>query len=110
MSLSVNYSFEGEGNWSLDATSGSATEGGTITVDVPEGSVVEAAFLYATTYNFEPSSGAQATLGSGDDSTIVTSFQALGLNGELQAYRANVTTFVASVVGNGDTDQFSFNV
>ncbi len=111
MSLSVNYSFEGEGNWSLDGTSGTAPgPEAPITVDVPEGSEVEAAFLYATTYSSGSSN--QVTLSSGDDSSVVASFQALGLTGaaQLQAFRADVTTFVASIIGDGGSDQFSFNI
>ena len=40
MALSGIYTFVGAGDWSLDATSGSATGGGTLQVSVPVGSVV----------------------------------------------------------------------
>ena len=46
MTLSVNYTFKGHGNWSLDGTGGSATGGGTIDAIIPTNSHIEAAFLY----------------------------------------------------------------
>jgi VCBS repeat-containing protein len=111
MSLSANYSFVGRGNWSLDSTSGSATGGGAIDVVVPEGSRIEAAFLYGSTYFNSSATDVPVTLSAGATSVNVSGFTPLGFaNSFLQAFRADVTGFVSSVVGNGDPSTFTFNV
>ena len=57
MSLTGNYTFVGHGDWSLDAVGGSATAGGDLTVRVPTGSHVEAAFLYEDEIRHRASDG-----------------------------------------------------
>src|SRR5262245_33694006 len=112
MSLQQSYTFTGHGNWSLDATSGLATGGGTIDVSVPEGSEVEKAFLYATTY-ITPEQNIDATLSSRASSQQVIDFQSLGTTTSglsLTAYRADVTDFVSGIVGDGDPSRFNFTV
>jgi|EndMetStandDraft_5_1072996.scaffolds.fasta_scaffold05592_1 Ca2+-binding RTX toxin-like protein len=107
MSLSVNYTFKGHGNWSLDAVGGSATGGGSIDAVIPTGSKIEAAFLYATTY-----SGADAGSVTFDGTALAASdFQSLGTNGAgLQAFRADVTNLVTAEVGGGANTPFNFHV
>jgi hypothetical protein len=86
MTLAVNYTFKGHGNWSLDAISGSATDGGLVEAAVPTGSHVEAAFLYASTY-FGASSAASVDF---DGTTLdAADFTALGSTSlaSLQAFR-----------------------
>lgn len=112
MSLTGSYTFVGKGNWSLDAVGGSSSNGGVISVDVPEGSHVEKAFLYASTYYTSALSGAYATLSYGAFQSQVTNFIALGTasGADLQAFRADVTGFVSTIVGGGDDDIFNFNI
>lgn len=110
MSLNANYTFVGNGNWSIDGVGGQATGGGIVSAIVPEGSRVEAAFLYGSTYF----SGTvdSATLSLGDDTLTVSDFDALGVSGptSLQGYRADITAFIREAVGDGDEDVFDFNL
>ena len=111
MSLTANYTFVGKGNWSLDGVGGQATGGGTISSIVPEGSRVEAAFLYGTTFG----NGTVTSVGlaRGGDDVTVGGFTALGLTGGLnglQAYRADISAFVREAIGDGDDAQFDFNL
>ncbi len=112
MALSNSYTFIGNGNWSLDGTSGSRTNGGDILVDVPEGSEVEVAFLYSTTYTQTANPG--ATLSLGDDSLdlVQADFTPLGVTTgfSLSAYRTDVTAFVSDAIGDGGNDLFTFEV
>jgi Ca2+-binding RTX toxin-like protein len=110
VSLSPSYTFNGHGNWSLDATSGSATGGGTIDIAVPDGSHIEKAFLYSTTYLGGTSTSVR--LSSGAQALTVAGFQSLGTtaSAQLTAYRADVTSFVSQVVGDGDPAQFQLSV
>jgi len=113
MALAANYTFFGQGNWSLDATGGSRFGGGTISVVVPEGSTVERAFLYASGYNNEIAASAAATLTSGTAVLAASGFTAIGnvvSASALQAFRLDVTDYVADVVGDGDDDPFAIAV
>lgn len=110
MSLTQSYTFTGNGNWSLDATSGFATGGGIIDVAVPVGSQIDEAFLYATTFG---GTSGSATLSRGENIETVTStgFVSLGTDqGFLTAYRADVTGFIDKVVGSGAQNPFHFSV
>lgn len=109
MSLSSTYTFTGRGNWSLDASAGSATDGGTIQTFVPVGSTVVRALLYETTFSTSSPSG--VTLGSGLSSLNIEagSFTALGTTAGLQAYRTDVTSYISSIVGSGSAEEFSFS-
>ncbi len=109
MPLTSNFNFAGNGNWSLDATSGGATAGGTISVVVPENSQIEGAFLYASAFNHNANPG--ATLTSGAESVMLTEADFTTLdaaNSFLEAHRTDVTDFVSDVVGDGDAAPFDF--
>ncbi len=107
MSLSVNYSFFGNGNWSIDATSGSLTGGGTVEAYVPEGSVIEAAYLYQSRYFSEP----VATDVTMDGQVIAAGdFTHLGTTAGLDAFRADVTDLVTAEIGNGGAMPFDFEM
>lgn len=115
MSLTPNFSVSGRVGASFDGTGGSRTNGGTIEVVVPEGSAIEAAFLYATTFATEQTVG--ATLTSGSNSLAVDDFVSLGENialdtpeGVLTAYRSDVQDFIESVVDGGGADLFEIDV
>ena len=111
-----SYEFQGKGNWSIDGVGGNNTTVGVLDAFVPLGSTVEAAFLYSSLYNH---SGPTAT------PTVVldgitydaNDFVALGdfnprpsnPNFVLGAYRADVTSQVASKVGGGG-GLFNFTV
>lgn len=110
MSLTANYTFVGRGNWSIDGAGGQAIGANrTVSAVIPEGSRVEAAFLYTSTFftNTAPSS---VTLSRGADSTTVTGYTALGVTANLQAHRSDITGFIREAVGNGDDDAFDFNI
>lgn len=111
MPLSGSYTFVGNGDWSLDATSGIATNGGTISANVPLGSRVEKAFLYASEFVFNGGFDPVATLSQGANSTTVSGFTPLGFaNSFLQAYRLDVTNFVQTAVGGGSATPFDFTI
>ncbi|WP_218145649.1 VWD domain-containing protein, partial [Roseovarius lutimaris] len=121
MALNSFFTFFGNGNWSLDGTSGSFTNGGDIEAVVPEGSEVIAAFLHATTFSSftDPtvtfSSGDQAITvvnDNGDGITAQNEFIPLGVTDgfTLEAHRADVTGFVSDVVGDGDPNPIVFSV
>ena len=109
MTLAVNYTFKGHGNWSLDATSGSATDGGVIEAIVPINSHIEAAFFYATTYSTAASTGSVNFDGT---TLLATDFTALGVTSasSLQAFRADVTDLVSADVGDGSAVPFTFEI
>lgn len=111
MPLSGSYTFVGNGDWSLNATSGIATNGGTISTIVPVGSRVEKAFLYASEFTFNGGIDPAATLSLGANSTTVSGFTPLGFaNSFLQAYRLDVTNFVQSAVGGGSATPYDFTI
>jgi VCBS repeat-containing protein len=110
MSLTANYTFVGKGNWSIDAAGGQV--GGandTISAIVPEGSKIEAAFLYGTTFGGGGDVNA-VTLTIGGVSTVISGFEGLGATSgfPLQAYRADVTSYISTTIGDGDDDTFNF--
>src|SRR5437868_1949325 len=107
MSLTPSYTFQGNGNWSLDGISGVATGGGNIQADVPTGSQIEKAFLYNTTFG---GGAGSVTLSLGDRSSTVSAFTSLGTDGFLTAYRANVTSFISQVIGSGSPQEFNIHV
>ena len=110
VALSSNYTFIGAGDWSLDATSGFATDGGTVQALVPVGSVVQKAFLYESTFSDDRTSGVVTLTGGSAASTNVGVWTDLGLAGFLGAWRADVTDFVRGVVGGGSNSAFNFNL
>lgn len=111
MSLTANYTFVGRGNWSIDGVGGG---GGTLSALVPDGSRIERAYLYGSTFG-DGGLVNSAVLALGSDNTTVDSFVNLGnARGStffaLQAYRADVTSFVREAIGDGDDDAFDFNI
>lgn len=112
MSLTPNYTFVGRGNWSIDGAGGqnpAAAVNRTISAIVPEGSRVEAAFLYTSTF-FTSATPSSVTLTRGSDSTDVTSYTALGVTAGLQAFRSDITTFIRAAVDDGDDDAYDFAI
>jgi hypothetical protein len=110
-SLITSYQFNGNGNWSIDGVGGNQPIGG-IGAFVPLGSTVEKAFLYSTTWNnnntFIPSVNFDGTTISG------AAWTSLGLNPGspfgLKAFRADVTSQVATEIGSGAASPFNFSV
>jgi hypothetical protein len=109
MSLTASYTFVGQGNWSLSATSGASTNGGDISVVVPLGSKIEKAILYETVYAAGMPSGS-VHLTSSAGSVTLSNLQSLGENGYLEAFKQDVTAFVGTAVGNGGSSPFTFHV
>ncbi len=113
MSLTTNYTFTGNANWSIDGTGGSRSDGGTMQVDVPTGSTIEAAFLYATAFSSTASPAVNLRSGDAVRALEQTQFTALCVNTDfssLQAHRTDVTTFVDQIVNSGSDDPFEFSV
>jgi hypothetical protein len=114
-SLTNNFQFNGNGNWSIDATGQTTNTSGPIAdlrALVPTGSTVVAAFLYSTTQ----SNAAQTPIDVVFDGTTITgaAWTPLGLAPTafgLVAFRADVTAQVAAKVGAGnDITPFTFSV
>ncbi len=105
--LSTSYTFNGNGNWSLDGC-GSNSSNPVCTIDavVPSGSTVEAAFLYSSMFSTStvPSVTLDGVNYSGSD------WDDLGANGYLKAYRTDVTAQISGAVGGGSENPFSFAV
>ena len=104
--LSNSYQFNGKGNWSIDGVGSNNTPVGDIQAVVPTGSTVVKAFLYSTMFNTSPVPTVllEGTTYSGADWT------ALGVNAGLQAYRADVTSQIAALIGGGSASTFNFTV
>lgn len=106
-SLSLNYQFNGRGNWSIDGVGSNNTPVGTVQAYVPVGSTVERAFLYTS---MVPSSTlTSVTL----DGTLLNAgaFADVGSNPYgLRSYRADVTSLVSSKVGGGSASRFDFTL
>ncbi|WP_146343891.1 calcium-binding protein [Phaeobacter marinintestinus] len=107
MSLSVNYSYFGNGNWSIDAVGGSATGGGVVEAIVPAGSTVEAAFLYQSRYSYNTTAAGVFFDG---EAIGAAEFTHLGSNGDLDAFRTDVTAQVQAAIGAGGVDPYEFNI
>ncbi|NEP84131.1 MAG: hypothetical protein F6K39_42060, partial [Okeania sp. SIO3B3] len=110
--LLTSYQFNGRGNWSIDGVGSNNTPVGTLDVSLPNCPLilpncltVEAAFLYSSLYI--PTTTPTVVL---DGTTYdANDFVALGSFLNLAAYRADVTSQVASKVGTGG-GTFSFTV
>lgn len=97
--LIESYTFQGKGNWSIDAVGSNDTPVGDLAIDVPAGSTIEKAYLYASMNSF--GSSPEVVL---DGTTYLPSdFTPLGINFDLQAWRADVTSQISSIVGGGGT-------
>lgn len=107
--LDVSYQFNGKGNWSLDAVGSNSTPVGFVDAVVPLGSTVEAAFLYSSlvpsSASTIPTVNFQGVTYSGADWTHLG-----GNSVNLRAYRTDVTSQVAALVGGGSASPFSFAV
>ncbi|MDY7003092.1 MAG: PEP-CTERM sorting domain-containing protein [Cyanobacteriota bacterium] len=111
--LLTSYQFNGKGNWSIDGVGSNNTPVGILDAFVPAGSTVEAAFLYSSLYSLgRPTATPTVVL---DGITYdASNFVALGdfnpsSSLTLGAYRADVTSQVASKVGTGG-GTFNFTV
>jgi hypothetical protein len=105
--LPLLYTFEGQGNWSLDATA-FASSNHNLFVQVPINSTIERAYFYASTsFDF----GAPA-ISLGDTNYAGAAWTDLGTPGiaGLHAYRADVKTQMVNAIGNGDGLTFDFDV
>ncbi len=106
--LSTSYTFNGKGGWSLDACGSNSTPVCTINAVVPNGSTIEAAFLYSSLIPITPivpTVSLEGTTYSGADWTD------LGANNVgLRAYRADVTAQITAAIGGGSASPFSFTV
>ena len=108
--LTNSYQFSGKGNWSIDGVGSNNTPVGSINAIVPVGSTVVKAFLYSTTMGnsfFIPSVDFDGTTYSGSAWTDL-GFAATCCN--LKAFRADVTTQVATKIGGGAASPFVFDV
>ncbi|QHJ13666.1 hypothetical protein FX988_03935 [Paraglaciecola mesophila] len=105
--LSPSYSFNGNGNWSLDGCGGNSTPTCSIDAVVPSGSTIEAAFLYSTTTPSTsiPTVDFDGTVFSGADWTSLGSNDA-----SLEAFRVDVTSIVSAAIGSGGPTPFSFDI
>ncbi len=103
-SLSLFNSFTGNEAVSTDGC-GSTTQSCTLQSLVPTGSTIQAAYLYSSMFG-QPGSGnpSGTTLNLGA-SSVAPTFTALGTNAVagLQAYRADVTSFVQNNITLGST-------
>ena len=105
--LTVNYQFNGNGDWSISGVGSNNTPVGNLEAIVPVGSTVQAAYLYSSQYAgpFTP----DVTLGSTDYSGAAWTY--LGINnGYEDAYRANVTAQMQAAIGGGSASPFLFSV
>ncbi len=99
---SVNATFVGKGGYSADGLGQDGT-GGTVQAEVPVGSTVTRAYLYATYFENSTPSAADRTFDF-DGTTVVMDFLANSEPGpccSLATARAEVTGQVASKVGGG---------
>ncbi|PAX09395.1 Ig-like domain-containing protein [Sphingomonas lenta] len=110
MSLTANYTFVGKGNWSIDGAGGQASGANqTLSAIVPDGSRIEAAFLYTSTYS-SSSPPSSVTLTRGSDSATITSYTGLGATAGLQAFRSDITTFIREAIDDGGAGTFDFDI
>jgi hypothetical protein len=90
---------------------GSLADSGTMSVSIPVGATVTGAWLYQSTYNLGDAPTAPGGTFGGSDVNYST---ALGVNSSaccnLQAYRGDVTSTVASAVDGGPGGTYNFSV
>jgi hypothetical protein len=106
--LTPNYSFNGNGDWSI---SGSDATTGNLQAIVPVGSTVQAAFLYSAQYDFSAGFPTPNITLAGQNYTGNAWTQLpVNTNGFLDAYRANVTSQIQSIVGGGSASTFNLSL
>ena len=107
--LTLFNSFTGNEGVSTDGC-GSLTATCTLQTLIPTGSTIQAAYLYSSTHAFADPSG---TTLSGAGSTITPTFTPLGINtgatSGLQAWRADVTSFVQTNASIGALTTWTAN-
>jgi len=103
-----NYQFNGKGNWSIDAIGSNSDPVGLVTASVPLGSTIEKAFLYSSMTSGYQNTIPNVQLGS----TVYSpaSFTPLGINLNLQAYRADVTAQMQAELNGGSALPVNFSV
>jgi hypothetical protein len=104
------YTFNGQGNWSIDGVGSNSTPVGSLSALVPTGSTVEKAYLYTTT-NLN-STGTAPTVVFDGTSISGSSWASLGSTTSLNliAFRSDVTSQVAATIAGGSGSAFSFTV
>ena len=109
-SLTPSFQFNGNGNWSLDATGSNRNPVGSVSAVVPAGSSIVKAFLYSsqvdTTTANTPNISLDGTTYSG------SAWTSLGVNMAglpLLAWRTDVTAQMQAAIGSGG-GPFSFSV
>lgn len=106
-SLTLFNSFTGNEGVSTDGC-GSTTATCTLQSLIPTGSTIQAAFLYSST--FSSSTNPNGTTLSQGANTVTPTFTPLGVNnGFLQAWRADVTSFVQNNITLGSTTKWTAN-
>lgn len=101
-SLSTFKTFSGKYGVSTSGW-GSTTQAGTIVATVPRGAIVTEAYLYTST--------AQGFVGVGGTlQGSPLSYMSLGLNGYMEAGRADVTSVVAPIINGGPGGTYSFPI
>ncbi len=107
--LTLFNSFTGNEGVSTDGC-GSLTATCTLQTLIPTGSTIQAAYLYSSTHAFADPSG---TTLSGAGSTITPTFTPLGINtgatSGLQAWRADITSFVQANITLGALTTWTAN-
>jgi hypothetical protein len=106
--LTPNYTFNGNGDWSLSGDGLASDPSGNLQAIVPTGSTVQAAFLYSA--QFFTFAAPDITLGGTEYSGNAWTQLPVNTNGFLDAYRANVTTQIQAAVGSGSTSPFNFSL
>lgn len=99
-SLTLNYTFNGNGGYSADGLGQNGT-GGTVQAEVPAGSTVQKAFLYGTYFFNAAPTLADRTIDFDGTMVEMTQISSLGGCCDLTTTRADVTAQVAAKVGGG---------
>jgi hypothetical protein len=105
--LTVNYQFNGQGDWSISGVGSNSTPVGNLEAIVPVGSTIQAAFLYSSQYSTPTTP--DVTVGGTEYSGAAWTY--LGQNnGYEEAWRTDVTAQMQSAIGGGSASPFLFSV
>ena len=96
--IQASYQFNGQGNWSIDAVGSNSNPVGSVQAVIPLGSTIEKAFLYSSKYT---NLGTLPNVELDGTTYGPAAWTALGVNGFLQAYRADVTTQMQTRLNGG---------
>lgn len=105
--LSNSFTFNGTGNWSIDATA-FASSNHTLFAKVPVDSLVEHAFLYAST-SFDTGAPPVTLAGTSYTGADWTDLGTTGVLG-LHSYRVDVTQQMRTIVGGGSNTVYGLPV